>query len=561
MKILKTKERKLYASILIILLLIGVSIYSVNSVTRTISDSQDTIETFIKTSDGKYFSTTNTGLNNSIDSLPNGGTIWLPGNTTYSISTVDFESNINYIGGGYSTHFSLIANSDLVTISTEENILIENIRFDGNNESVSAGNAIDITGASKNITIQNCWFVDCDLSFIDCEEGTSFITIEGCFFKGIEESASHPAAVWFAGSHCIVKNNYMEDCYGSGVVCESETGQPPSSWHIIDGNVITGNTGHGIHMERNGSQSYLKSNNCTIINNHIYDLYSAAYGSSDYSSGILLSENTTCSNNKIYNVHKNGISVCGNNTIVSDNTIDGVWLANGAGIAVTSKWYYSQVIISDNIIRNITDQAINVMATSGMVIVKITGNIIEDTGDQAISSSGDRLFVSDNYFENIGTNGVELASGTANATISNNYFYNIDGTYGVYILSSGKALITGNYFYDMVSYAIYITTGGEYNIISSNFITKCGTDGIHLHNVENSTIIGNQITGCVDGIEIDDGHNLSVVGNHVWDCTDGIDETGTCTYNAYAGNVCTGNSGNDFSLGGAGDESAANIGD
>lgn len=536
----KWSGRKAYIGVLLTIFILIVASWSVLSVNRTITTSGDDITTFVRNSNGNYWSASDTNIQLAINDLSSGGTVWIPGNTTITITNdIDMADNINLIGEGSSSVLFLGngADIDMLEITGKENILIEKIRFDGNNVS-NAGtlNLIEITGATaKNITIQNCYFINCQAgSMIDCEEGTSYITIADNFFKETEASASHPAGVWLAGQHCIVKNNYFENVYGCGIVMESETGSLPSSWHIIDGNVITGETSHGIHMERNGSQNYLKSNNCTIINNHIYDLYSIAYGVGDYSTGILLSENTTCSNNKIYNVDKNGISVCGNNTIISNNIIDTVWKSNGAGIAVTDKWHYSQLIIEDNIIRNITDQAINVLATQGVEIVKITGNIIESTGDQGILSGGDETYISDNYLENIGTNGIEVLSGAKNVTIDYNRFENIDGGFAIY--TTAPSIIHDNDIFEVAGTGIYTTD--ENNSICTNKIRKCTGDGITLKNCFYSVINDNLIRNCVDGID-----TITSYGNNTFD-----------------GNSVAFCSGDDYDINGAGNVIGDNMG-
>ena len=64
---LKTKTEVIF----IVALLVSIGVSSVMSVTRTITDSSDTIDTYIRNSNGKYWSATETNLQLAFNDLNN----------------------------------------------------------------------------------------------------------------------------------------------------------------------------------------------------------------------------------------------------------------------------------------------------------------------------------------------------------------------------------------------------------------------------------------------------------------------------------------------------------
>ena len=101
----RTKIETIFA----VFIMISLLALSVPAPTRTISDTGDDVTTFIRNSNGNYWTATAANLQTAIDDLSNGGTIWLPGNTTFDIDTGYYISsthgydNINIIGAGNST--------------------------------------------------------------------------------------------------------------------------------------------------------------------------------------------------------------------------------------------------------------------------------------------------------------------------------------------------------------------------------------------------------------------------------------------------------------------------
>ena len=268
---LRTKIEVTFA----LFLTIALAAVTVASVTRTISDSGDDSYTFIRNSKGNYWNVSEANLQSAIDDLTTGGTIWLPAATIDISDIIYLDNNINLVGVGYKTTLKLpdTTNKDILRVNGKKNILIENIHFDvnGDGQTSYGHNAIDIYGTSKDITIRGCHFTDGVASLIDVQEDASYVTVESCYFKG-RNHEGYGGGIWFSGDYCIAKNNMIVDTYACGIVFEAGTDLSPPKNCIIDGNIITGEVSHGIHME--GSN---KANNCTIINNHVFDLNSTAY--------------------------------------------------------------------------------------------------------------------------------------------------------------------------------------------------------------------------------------------------------------------------------------------
>lgn len=456
---------KIYAGVLLTILLL-VSAYSVLPLTRTISDSHDTVETFIKTSDGNYFATTNIGIQSALDSLTNGGTVWLPGNTTITITTeLTPSNNTNIIGTGYSTCLfqGNSANVDLIDITSKENIIIEKIRFDSNNDSNTGNNpCIDIQSsgvggtATKNITIRDCWFYNCETSMVDVhyDDNTWAVTVEDCFFKGIERDiGEYPAGVWISGFNCVIKNNWFEDCFGSGIVVESTDAKCASNI-IIDGNSVTGFTGYGILCEGGGDSA-----NNTIVNNHCWNLNSTSYlaPESSYSTGILVTGNSTVANNWVYNVHRYGLYVHSNDTIIIGNRIDTI--QNKIGIQIRGN-----ATCSNNIIKNTNKNGI--LASNQKHLgcsVIITGNWIANTKNEAIevgySGAMQHCIISNNKIENTAQDGIELID-VENSSIMGN-------TFTTYVLAIDEASSCHNNTYIG---NIATDDGHDYDLDGTNWI-------------------------------------------------------------------------------------------
>ena len=114
--------------IMVAALLLGIGVSSVMSVTRTITDSSDTIETYIKNSNGNYWSATGANIQVAINDCDNVSGSWvkLTGanysltsgiNLWYNVS-LDTKGSIFFPNGNY-TIFTVYPASEITSSSTE----------------------------------------------------------------------------------------------------------------------------------------------------------------------------------------------------------------------------------------------------------------------------------------------------------------------------------------------------------------------------------------------------------------------------------------------------------
>lgn len=103
--------------ILVIALLVLTAVYLVGSVTRTISDSQDNKETFIRNSKGNYWEPTGANIQIAIDDLGSGGMVFLPIGVLEISIPIYLNDNVRLVGSGTgSTILRMKDNANIVYI-------------------------------------------------------------------------------------------------------------------------------------------------------------------------------------------------------------------------------------------------------------------------------------------------------------------------------------------------------------------------------------------------------------------------------------------------------------
>jgi len=512
--------------------------FMVNGTTpRRINDSYDNVDTLIRNSKGNYWAATGANIQLAIDDLDN-GTVYFPTDTFIITAKLTGNSDVDLIGSGSGTIFKLgdSVDDDILYIDDISNMVISNIMFDGNNEGntgAAGTNCIDIQGTSNNITIQNCWFNHGCGNMVSIGLEPSNVIVEDSFFFNISH-VNYSSAVLIQGDNCIVKNNFIKDTFACGVIVEGSEANP-ASFNIIDGNIITGDIGHGIHCED------AKSDNVTIINNHIYDLNSTAYvvSASHWSKGITSDAiDTVCSNNVISGVQLAGISV--KNGIVSNNIVTDI---EEDGIISSSS---GKTIIDGNIVKRAGDNSIQV-AHGDNAYSTISNNEIYDSGDEGIQCYGN-VTISNNYVENSGRTGISVlaASGRKIAVIigntiknsglalSNSYGINVDGTgagvicnnnfidgvYGTYPSGTGirfyskNGTCNGNFISNAILYGIWFNDANVEVTCIGNFFDNIGDDGIRTIAGVHGLISGNYFSStCSDTIDDRSGGTITIKDN------------------------------------------------
>jgi len=318
MKIFRTKERKVYAGIVITLVLIGAGIYSGNSLTRTITDDSDTVETVIQVSNGNKYVPSYANLQTALNL---GGEILLPEcNTTIGATGLSISvDGTHLIGRGNESQLYLSAGANyrnMINV-TAEDVVIENIRFDVNNGSQTMSpttiRAIYLDVGSYRCTVRHCSFYRGSYTLIG-SASTSLQgrhLIEGNYVDG-KQRTGYGSGITMRGAGNVIRNNIVKDTYAAGITLE---GGSFTNRNIIEGNVVYGDISVGIYMEDGGA-----SGNATVCNNVVYDINETAYGGAPDGTGILLSDYAIASNNYIYNAYGWGI-VADDWCIISDNFI------------------------------------------------------------------------------------------------------------------------------------------------------------------------------------------------------------------------------------------------
>jgi len=107
----KIKLRTKIESMIIIFFVMMISVITVKSLTRTMTDSMDNVDTFIRNSNGKYWEVTGSNIQAAINDLEMNvlyesrgaphGTVWLPGNMTITTSsTIRIKPHVTLDMGG-----------------------------------------------------------------------------------------------------------------------------------------------------------------------------------------------------------------------------------------------------------------------------------------------------------------------------------------------------------------------------------------------------------------------------------------------------------------------------
>lgn len=533
---MKNKDKiKMKAGVLLIVwIMIGISVSSVMSGTRIITDESDTVYTDIINSNGKYNSTADgeVGLQWLIDDLDNesgyvelsvcnitltttlelGDGCWLRGQGNASVLWLDDNANCtmitNYNAGG--TYSSTTINKD---------IRISDIRLEGNGlnqpEWWSSTNQVNLYAHGirlhnvRDSIINNVIVNNTASGGIIIEghgTGSTNVEVTDCYLKDIgklyEDSGSdethwYAIGIWLFNatrstvSNCVVINPYANGIDAEGEYAADEEWANPNI--IIDGCIVS-DCSMGYYME---SARDVVIDGCIAINCTDTTIYGSAAGvfmAADVRD-VIVSDLITDSCGLAVNVNGHNVTF---SSCKSHDSVSGGFLTYGnnitfIGCSSTSDGGYGFYIQGSYVITD--------------------GCYIYDSGSNAIEyTTGEKGIVSDCIIRANANDGISV--------------------------SSSYITITGNQIYDSASDGIVVS--GSNCIISNNYIHDPTTRSI-LVTGDNTTIQGNNIYrgGQYDAsIKISNAVNCSVIGNLI--CSDpasveypyvGINESGTSDYN------------------------------
>ncbi|MCD4740559.1 hypothetical protein K8R43_05235 [archaeon] len=115
------------AQVFVALILFLFSIYFVGSVTRTLSDTQDNKETFIRNSNGKYWEPTGENLQAAIDDIGSWGTVWVGSDITLS-SPIEFDGHDGVIIDFQNNEITLNGNTGFIELTATRFATVKNAK-------------------------------------------------------------------------------------------------------------------------------------------------------------------------------------------------------------------------------------------------------------------------------------------------------------------------------------------------------------------------------------------------------------------------------------------------
>ena len=292
------------------------------------------------------------------------------------------------------------------------------------------------------------------------------------------------------------------------------------------GNTTVDNNGVGIFFSN--------AENNTAINNIIYDANGGIYLYSIDDATPHYTRYNTVTDNKIYNVHRDGISLYpeGDEDFLYSNVVDANIIIDASqdgahyGIKLGDTGACYDNVLSNNIISetgtgNYMDAAI--MVNNGTSFNIITGNGIHNVDNRGFHVFGHHNKIVGNLINGTRTNqGILLDdNGSPNCNenvISDNTFLLTKGT-AIYIESNNN-FITNNYIngtIDSGANGIYVT-GGDYNHISNNYVKDVTNRGIRVTtDADYNSITNNYLEGVVSyGIGVSSADcNVTIIINNI----------------------------------------------
>jgi hypothetical protein len=478
---LRTKIEAIVAIFFIVLLVTA----SVASVSRTITDSSDSVETYIRNSNGKYWPPTGANLQIAVDDLTSGGTVYVPARTIDLSSDLTINNNVWLKGSGIGNTVLRQADgttffSGVIDANTKNNFTISDLTVDGNIAGVIVG--------YNCITIRTCTdFIVRDVSVINPEHngirisaGCSRGIISNIIGEYIQPSTAGDQVINVVDSRQLaIDNVVVKNWDGLSQALDFSGTKESTVSNINVNNVLLG-------MKLTGSASSM-TENCTFTN-----LIFTNITGNGAAAGISIGYAKHCSFNNIQLYMKvtagpdGGMGIDSTSSFINLNNIlvyrsDGVGLTiaannvSASNIFIRDTTRYTGVYITG---KDITISNINIQNSyaSGIKMastlrVTIIGGIIENSGvgtsEYGIEILGTKYTVLNSLIiVNNKGDGLDATQDTnSNYTITNCYFY-----------GNAKAIDTG-------------ATDNYYVIIGNT----CYEDAIDDNNAGATKVIANNI--------------------------------------------------------------------
>lgn len=274
----------------------------------TVSDRLGKVATVTVAADG---SEDYTDIQNAIDSLPSaGGAVYIREGTYTVSSAITVPSNTALIGTGSSTRIHLAngANTEVIQTSGERNIILANLRINGNRANQTAIRHGIRLNDTNTVAIRSCG--------VEAVYGSG-IYLDNSSYIDITDSAivTNKAAgvVLHNSSDVVIKGSFLHGNGTVGIYIYQ------SSKNVVTGNICDTNDMHGIMLETNVDSNVVTSN---VLESN---------GQGGAWDGIYVSDgdfNVITGNRSTGSTQRWGVNInSGNKNLVSSNVLTG----NGTG--------------------------------------------------------------------------------------------------------------------------------------------------------------------------------------------------------------------------------------
>lgn len=394
------------------------AVVGVASVTRTITDSGDNVETFIRNSNGNYWGATGSNIQTAIDDLGTGGTVYLPAGTFTITSRIEPTNNIYLKGSGIgNTVIESNSNLYVIWLAPRSNVTISDLTI---NMHSTGEHAIRIADDSEDIILENLQILN---------PGGNGIYVSSA--KRLFVSNVHVHDISKYDRHGIGVR-YVEDSVFSGCIITRKT-----------------NVGYGVDVS--------KVRNCTFNNFVIKD---CQYGMKVTGTSIDNTYNCQFNNFYISNIEQTALRVdeshyCNfNNINIEDGGTNGINIYSNCSNLNLNNIYINN---TSNVGLNVRGESINV----NNVIVRNPGSYGLGINGNGITLSNSQIYASAVY---------NRLSNSEDITISNCIFK--DGSdYGLLIRSSNNFIISNCQIIDNANPGLWIE--GDQGICTNFLIEGC----------------------------------------------------------------------------------------
>ena len=486
-------ERKLMV-IGLVCLLVSIAFGSAFAVTRTITSTGDSFDTYIRNSKGNYWTATGANLQLAVNDLTTGGTVWLPAGTIYLPDSFYVTYNHTAIigAGMYQTTIKMGIATAVhgFYCFNKHDIVLSGFTYHGNNSGLSGGgqtnsHGIDIR-ATKNLTMRDIRILYPAGEGLVFGDGTyDTWTSNG---KGVED---------FTVDNLVVQGIYGTGAH-HGILLESGT------WGVFNNVKIDGsyNVGDGIDIND-------------------------------------LADNVTFNNLFIDNVTGDCMKVNGCNELIMNNVH---FNQSHTGLKVFTN---ARTIIVNGLYINCHQTAIFLYQTGGFpcIINDFNINVSGGTVTEAVAFNGGQsnISFSNGYISGADDYGVYLTTSSNisfdNVHFSNNHagsIYVLKSAYvdiekcdaigsshkGLYLHHANHTKIADCKILKNTEWGIYIEGSNNVSVTDSEVRSPTSSGaygGMRIMNSSGLRIEDNSVLGCHESILMDNTYcnNYLILGNYV----------------------------------------------